>query len=60
MNKNSKNKRESVSVFWDYENCPCPANNSFSRLITKIKNKIDHYVGKKLNKVCIYICLFFD
>lgn len=54
MNQNKIHKpREMVSVFWDYENCPCPTNAKFSGLVTKIKQRIDHYVGKKLNKVCI-------
>jgi len=43
-------QREVVTVFWDYENCPCPMSAKLSNLCYDIKQRIDKFIGKKLNK----------
>eukprot|EP00486_Rosalina_sp_Unknown_P004599 CAMPEP_0201574894 /NCGR_PEP_ID=MMETSP0190_2-20130828/19688_1 /ASSEMBLY_ACC=CAM_ASM_000263 /TAXON_ID=37353 /ORGANISM="Rosalina sp." /LENGTH=462 /DNA_ID=CAMNT_0048003783 /DNA_START=180 /DNA_END=1569 /DNA_ORIENTATION=- len=43
-------QREIVTVFWDYENCPCPMSTKIATLTYDIKRRIDHFLGKKLNK----------
>eukprot|EP01084_Bolivina_argentea_P223297 377840_1 len=42
--------REIVTVFWDYENCPCPMSTKLASLTKEIKRRIDVFIGKKLNK----------
>jgi len=42
--------RETVTVFWDYENCPCPMSTRVSDLVKLIKDTVDNYLEKKLTK----------
>ena len=48
-----QNKQEKCTVFWDYENCPCPMSTKIGTVVYDIKRKIDHFLGKKVNKVKI-------
>lgn len=43
-------------VFWDYENCPCPMSTKIATLTKDIKQRIDHFLGKKVNKEIKLYC----
>merc|ERR1711933_427300 len=43
-------QRERVTVFWDYENCPCPMSTKMAQLTFDIKRRLDPFLGKKVNK----------